>query len=154
MDWVDRLADEWGRQGLLHGEQATPEEVDDFERRFAVSLPEDVREYFLRLNGTVEGECGMDDDQLMGFWRLDQVASLAAEGIVGFEGAKDWFVFADFSIWCHAYAIRLSPDRGAGAPVAICYNPPTFPIARSMGEFIEAYLRRDQSILFAEPAVP
>jgi hypothetical protein len=154
VDWIDRLADYWGSQGLLHRQQPTRNEVDDFERRFAVSLPHDLREYFLRLNGTAGGQFEMADDELIAFWRLDQVATLAAECTVGFAEANDWFVFADYSIWCHAYAVRLSSDRRAGAPVAICHNPLTYQVAPSMAQFIDAYLRRDYSILFAAPPHP
>ncbi len=154
MDWIDRLAAYWNRQGLLHGQLPTAHEVKEFEDRCSVTLPADVREYFLPLNGTAGGQYMMADEDLIAFWRLDQVATLAAEGVTNVRDATHWFIFADHSIWGHAYAISLALDRNAAPPVAICYNPAFFQIAPSFSLFIDGYLRRDPEILYPEPPYP
>jgi SMI1/KNR4 family protein SUKH-1 len=149
VEWIDRLRAYRGAQGLLNGELPTVHDVENFETRFGVALPLDLREYFLHLNGTAGGRCAMDGDELISFWRLDELVTLASEGVIGLKNAEDWFVLADYSIWAHCYAIRLSPDRNAETPVAISYNPPTFQVTPTMPEFIDAYLRHDYSVLFA-----
>lgn len=147
MDWVDRLEARRRRDGLLHDQRPTSDEIDDFERRFEVVLPLDLREYFLRLNGTGQG---MTDDDLISFWRLDELEILTKYGVTDLKDAAEWFVFADYSIWAHAYAIRLRSDRDAPAPVAICF-PEAFQVASSMADFVSGYLCRDLSVLFTQP---
>src|SRR5262249_39548440 len=120
------------------------------EERFGIAMPPDLREYFLRLNGTAGGRCAIANGELISFWHLDELATLAAEGVAGIDDG-DWFVFADHAVCAYRYAIRLSSDRDAATPVAICYDPPTFEIASTISQFFDAYLRHDYAILFPPP---
>jgi hypothetical protein len=55
---------------------------------------------------------GMDDGDLIGFWHIDQVRPLSEERLeYKMDGDSNLFVFADWSIWAHAYAIRLSSEQ-------------------------------------------
>jgi hypothetical protein len=53
-----------------------PSDVAEFEQRHNVRLPSDLREYFLTLNGGILGHEGSADNDLISFWRLDQVESI------------------------------------------------------------------------------
>src|SRR5258705_7597114 len=79
------------------------------ERKYADTLPLIVRHYFSELNGTIQGKLGMDDENLIGFWHLDEVRPLDEE-CPEYKTAEEpnLFIFADHCIWAHAYAMRLA----------------------------------------------
>ncbi|MCA9612923.1 MAG: hypothetical protein H6722_30355 [Sandaracinus sp.] len=72
----------------------------------------------------------MRDDEmereLLRFWPLSEV-SPASEHLAG--AARDLFVFADWSLWGHAYAFRAGAvgdvwrvDDGTAAPVSVDFR--------------------------------
>ena len=119
----------------------TPDDIKAFEAQHGVHLPPFIADYFLTVNGTKEGQWAMEDEDLISFWHLDQVQTL--------EGGH-LFVFADWSIDAHSWAVRLTGDATAPAPIVITYEPPQ-QIAGTFEEFLDAYLRRERWALFPEP---
>jgi hypothetical protein len=84
-------------------------ELDSFEAQHHVVLPEDLRDYFLCVNGMPPDEV---DDGMIRFWMLEEVQPLVLSGPAfsdpGYiQHPESLFLFADYSLWAHAYAIRL-----------------------------------------------
>ena len=143
----DRLRREWAESGILAPEVATATEIAAFERRYGVTLPEDLRTYFALVNGTEIGYLGMDDEDLIGFWHLDQVKTFAEDEIEG-PDASSTFIFADHSIHVITYGVRLSADPTEPTPVVLVGGSKPVVVSQSIAEFFERYLRRDTSVIF------
>ena len=95
----------------------------------------------------------MDDKNLIGFWHLDQVRPVNEEcPEYAIATEPHLFVFADYSIWAHAYAIRLA--SGVDADTAIFVNGlagnRALKIAATFEEFLVKYAAGDQRMLFPE----
>jgi hypothetical protein len=135
----------WGASDLEAARPATPQDVTAFEQRYNVRLPLDLREYFLTLNGGILGHDGSADNELISFWRLDQVEPLAPSGI-----DRGLFAFADWSIDAHVYAIQLSADASAATPVYIFGGDQLIPAASSVAEFVRGYLVGNEHVLYGK----
>jgi hypothetical protein len=114
-----------------------------------VILPEDLRGYFSCVNGMPPD---IVDDGMIRFWMLDELQSLP-QGPPAFADAgyiqnpESFFLFADYSIWAHAYAIRLErTPLQFNEVVLIGYESPVT-ISRSFSEFVDHYLT-DKDCLF------
>lgn len=126
---------------------ATEKALSEFERRYSVQLPEDFRDYLRRANGT-----GDDMDDLgFQFWSLDRIKPVEVE-IDQHKPDRDLypgcFVFADYLLWCWAYAIQFAGDPAEIGRIFIVRvdgtRPP--PIAASFTGFAEAYLADSPTI--------
>ena len=95
------------------------------------------REYFLVANGTKEGQWGMEDEDLVSFWHFAQIRPLSEPWpSLPASEASGLFVFADWSIDAHQWAIRLNADAAAPAPIFITYDP-VQPVAASFEQFLD-----------------
>lgn len=147
--WV---ADEFGR-----GPTVTEADIAAFEARHGRGLPADARAYFLALNGF--GDHATMDGELLTFWDLSRRRPLSEEApALNVPDAESYFVFADYFMWCHAYALRLHPGENPTAEVVFVDDEQSVVIARSVTEFLEGYLRADFAMFFPErperPPVP
>lgn len=136
-----RLKNHWLSQGIEINPGVSTEELSAFESKYQVSLPADMRDYFLTVNGMAEG---VFDNALFRFWSLNEVKPIPEEAPdysdpSYIEDAESLFVFADFCIWSHAYAIRLSSDQGPNPIVVIGGETPTS-IFDSFFELVNNYL--------------
>ena len=131
------------------------ETIVAFEQRHSVSLPDDVRRFYSRFNGTLEMDTAFN-----AFWPLDEVDTVPKKlsdyaGIPDYSkiadnlpNADDYFVFADHSIWVNVYAIRLKGEHSATAPVLWIADGSTFDIiAESFLEFWLRYLTDPDSVI-------
>jgi hypothetical protein len=132
-------------------------EINEFEQRFSVQMPSDLRLYFQRLNG-MNTMPGHDfDEHGYGFLPLSAVRSVGA-----FTAALGWtidndrvglstaFVFIDYFQWSCAYAFETAADnRGA---IYLLGYPKARVVAPSFSSFIEQYLVDDRS-LFEPPMI-
>lgn len=151
--WSEAVKKHLRLQGIARGPIVTAEQVVVFEKRYGVQLPGDVREYFEEFNGSELGSGGPMDDQLLAFWHLSEVRPLSEElPDSSIPQADRYFVFADHSIWVHAYAIRLSSDPSESTPVVVVYDAAVGEVAPSMSAFFERYLAGDQTTLYPDPA--
>jgi hypothetical protein len=146
------LAAYWRSQGVEPAGGASLVEIEAFEWARGVRLPPDVRAYFATLNGTRDDAM---DQELISFWSLDRVRSAAAElehqEPVSPE-ASEFFCFADYSIWCHAYAVRLSADGTAPTEVAVVNDGrDLIPVASSFSAFLRAYLSDARRVALHPP---
>lgn len=113
---------------------ADPAAFADLEFRFDLKLPADVRAFYSRMDGTDMLDA---DHGLITLWPLDRWNRLDREDPQHAKaGLADAIVFADYSIWCWAYAAQFEPGSermtvhiiGGGAGV---------PIAETFTEFLE-----------------
>jgi hypothetical protein len=124
-------------------EVAIPDGVDrnaiaGFEARCGVRLPADMREYFATVNG-MGNRAEMDDD-MYGFWRLEEVqpvASYCPNVAERFPGAAEYYLFCDYSIDLFMYAIRLNRDEKVATPIAKIYPQVNCRFDHRFGSFTE-----------------
>jgi hypothetical protein len=138
----ESLKRHWSSHNVHINEGVSEAELNAFEAKHGVVLPSDLRDYFRCVNGMPPDET---DDGMIRFWMLEQVTALP-EGASQYsdrdyvEDPETLFLFADYSLWAHAYAIRLGNtalDRNK--VVIIGYNSPKL-IANSFSEFVNSYL--------------
>lgn len=93
--------------------------VSRLEARYRLVLPDDFRAYLLHAAPSGESM----DDQGIAWWPIDRVRNIPDELDAGWEGHNfglfcgeedSYLVFADYLIWCYAWAICCSngPNRG------------------------------------------
>lgn len=116
--------------------------ITSFEKEYSVSLPEDVRDYYLCVNGMPPD---VVDDEFIRFWMLEEVRPIPQSAPEYskpqyVQGSDSLFLFADYSIWAHAYAIRLTKtSTGLNEIFIIGHTSPVL-IANSFAEFVDIYL--------------
>ncbi len=134
----------WAANEVEAASPATPSNVAAFEQRYNVRLPSDLRQYFLTLNGGILGHEGSADNELISFWRLDQVEPLAR------VSERELFAFSDWSIDAHVYAIQLSADATAPTPIYIDGCGQLIPVASTFAEFVRGYLAGNEHVLYGK----
>lgn len=144
----DRLEAHWKTQGIKPPAGVSEGRLREFENRFSITLPPDLRGYFLRVNGM--GSRSESDDDWFSFWPIEDVVRASEEYEDQFiEDQASYFVFADHSICLPAYAIRLASSESFLHPVIAIYSDQreyrTSIVARSFSEFVERYLSDPES---------
>lgn len=128
---------------------ASHEAVTHFESKYGVILSDDLRTYFLTVDG-------MDDDDLdpalNRFWRLASVKPVHEE--LGDKYSDRFaypgcYLFADQLNWCFGWAVRLNATASTlSGPVFIVTAgyPPGPQIATSFAEFLTKYVDNPDSV--------
>ncbi len=119
-----------------------------FENKYDVRLPDDLKDYFATVDGFDDSD---SDENLFTFLPLAEVIPLDESWSLETPEAKSYFVFIDYCISAHVYAIRLTNDISLGNPVITTYVKPDenpIQIAGSFSEFVQGYLADDYSVLF------
>ena len=143
----------WRQLGFSYGPPVAPAQLDEFERRYGVRLPTDLRAYFTTLNGSELGKNGPMDSHLISFWHLSELCPLHEERPAApIPDGKSYFVFADYSIGVHDYVIELAADARAPSSVMVAYDDVLIEVATSFTAFLERYLVGDGAVLFPDPA--
>ena len=101
----------------------------------------------------------VEDNALFGFFPLSAIKPVPEE-LAGMDGTPDyspimktlgdpasWFVFVEYLIWSHVYALRLSPDPSEKTPVIWISGELHGVISPSFTEFAESYLTDPESLL-------
>ena len=148
----------WQAAGITARPGAAASDIDAFERRHGVRLPVEAREFYAHLDGMPPGAW---DEELLSFWPLAEAGPVpvllsGCRGIPDYGGierslpdAASYFVFADYSIWVHVYAVRLSADPTAPCPVVWIAGGGTWEVlALSFGEFLRLYAEEPWQVLF------
>jgi hypothetical protein len=115
--------------------------VSRLEDRYRLRLPEDFRRYLLEAAPSED----LWDDGDATWWSLGRVKNIPDEhehavsdlDIAG-EAASCLF-FADYLIWCWAWAVCCSEGPNRGKVALIGGSPDRF-VANSFSEFIDQYL--------------
>ena len=134
----------WTRYGIKLQRGATEKELREFEAKYNVRLPDDLKDYFSTVDGFADSGC---DENVITFLPLAEVEPLSKAWSRKPE-ADSYFIFADYSISCHVYAIRLTKDLTLGNRVIIAYDDNPKQIAGSFAEFVRGYLADDYGVLF------
>ncbi len=125
----------------------SPIQIQELERRYAVSLPEDFRVYLLTSSPVEESL----DNENTSWWHFDRIRNIPDE----YEhevshpriavGGSQYLFFADYAIWCWAWAISCTNDEDRGKVAIIGGMPDRF-VADSFSEFVEKYLSDIRSV--------
>lgn len=127
--------------------------INRFEQRHNVILPEAVRDYFR----TADGMGDDMDNEMFRFWPIQEVKPVE-EVLADTENGMVYpdryaypncFVFADYCIWCWAYAVRLTDDPKQPAPVFRITGDkePGEQMAASFIEFMSRYAEYPDNII-------
>ncbi|HXD32974.1 MAG TPA: SMI1/KNR4 family protein [Pyrinomonadaceae bacterium] len=147
----ESLKKKWLSQRITLNAGASLNEVTWFETKYNVLLPEDFREYFLTTNGFDGSEHWEIDENMITFLGLNEVKPLSEYWSSPVAGGDSYFVFADYSIAAHVYAIRLVSTVTDTNPVVVLWDRQPIQVANSFTEFVEAYLETKDSVLFPGP---
>ena len=143
----EKLESFWLRQNIKLCPGAAEKELCAFETKYGIQFPEDFRQYLRSMNGFDESDHWMIDDNLITFLGLSQIMPLDKYWSPGFANSAGFFVFADYSISAHVYAIQLRNAAVDRNQVVVIYDK-LIEVACSFTEFIEGYLKRDDAQLF------
>lgn len=132
--WIDTDAD-------IDTVALTESQLESLERKYGVRLPDDFREYLLH-SCPVEGNF---DNDLICWWPLDRIKNIVDEfphkvtdETIARDAAKYLF-FADYSIWCWAWAIACGDDENRGRVAAISGRDRF--VADSFAEFVNFFVQ-------------
>ena len=141
---IARLRETWLAHNVKINQGVKEEDLKRFQAQYGIILPEDFSEYFLCMNGM---DINTTDTELIRFWSLEELRPLTDEAPEYaqsdyLKNAACVFPFADYSIWSHAYALRLSAEKSAQNEIYVigCRQP--ILLAKSFAEFINLYLSR------------
>lgn len=156
---AERLRDYWSSIGAGQRPGVSQETVKSFESKHGVLLPEDFSQYILTVDGLMEGGW---DNEMISFWPLQSINSVP-EVLSDFAGIPDYsqigthlsvassyFVFADFLIWSHVYAIRLNSSPAEKSQILWLCGSEHHLIAESFSDFLQMYLENPASVLCPE----
>ena len=140
-----RLKEHWQSHGIECASGASLADIATFETSNGVVLPNDMRSYFLTVNGM--GELGTSDNDFFSFWAIQDLKTVAEDlpnRTARFADAARYYMFADHSIGLPTYAIRLSENPQDETPVASVFaDRGSFGIETFFGsftEFVNGYL--------------
>ena len=146
----ERLKAQWVAQGAKVRPGVTGEALRNFEAVHAVCLPQDMRDYFLAVDGMEEVDTMTGN--FFFFWPLHAVKTvseeLGPEAQAGIIESNQYFLFADYCLWCWGYAIRLT-NNPTGDNSVFCTGSSldnAGVVAGSFTEFVELYLADDAAI--------
>lgn len=139
---LERLRGHWLAQNIASSGGASEEEVAAFEREHKVALPPLFREYVRELNGMADAS---GDSDWVYFWPLSRMRRLCDLNYAGGEELSHYWAFADYLMASHDYAILLSPDLRAPAPVCVMY---VWQAAPSFEDFLRRYLEGDEELIY------
>jgi hypothetical protein len=152
----ERLKSYWDSAGIKVRGGTSQQALISFELKYGVCLTRDLRDYHSIVDGMEDGEA---DASMLSFLSLSSIKNVMEE-LIKFGGIPDYrklkeclpqthryFVFADFLICSHVYAIRLSPNRSDATPVIWICGKHWRTIASSFSDFAEKYLAGNGAIL-------
>jgi hypothetical protein len=144
----------WLRHGIKLNRGASESDIAVFESKYHVRLPKEMREYFAAVNGFDGSKHWMTDENVITFLALGEIKPLSEAWSPKVADAASYFVFADYSLSAHVYAIRLLNDSEGDNPVVVAYDDENLiGVASSFSEFVQGYLEDNNAILFPEPQV-
>jgi hypothetical protein len=121
---IRQVIEQWRAEDIPIRPAVTSEAITDFELRYRVKLPSDMRIFYSTVDGMGDH---YDDKTFLRFWPLEQIKPIpehihgCAEGISDFDA---YFVFFDHSIDVSLHAIRL--ERAVESEPSIARLSPPF----------------------------
>ena len=142
----------WASQNVKIGRPASVAEIEQFETDHQIRLQPDFESYLLAVNGMNDKAWETDDDWIC-FWSLQNMKSLKEEypdWAKKVKNADEYFIFADYSIRCHDFALRVTAGKPDSTAVYVLYSQPQ-KVASRFTEFIERYILSDGEMTFPDP---
>jgi cell wall assembly regulator SMI1 len=131
----------WRDSGIAIRPGVAQADIDTFELSHGVHLPDEMAEYFRLIDGMNEGSA---DEHGIRFWPLVEVRAVLEEIPKASKDLFDgYFVFADYSLWAHGYAVHLIEGK---SDVIIAGGETPFKVAASFGEFLELYINNPEML--------
>jgi hypothetical protein len=159
----EKLRTSWSTRGVNLPAGVPAARLEEFESRYGVRLPSDLRDYFLATDGMgpedLNPPFGGEDD-LFRFFPLHQVepATERFRPNLFLADQSSYFTFADHSISLPTFAIRLTREATWGHVVlAIFSDRREYRVSRVAGsfcDFVERYLASRGSRLGLIPSEP
>jgi hypothetical protein len=139
--YLDVIFERWRHEKIPHRPGVDVASISEFELRYAVTLPEDMREFYSTVDGMGEH---YDEDSFFRFWPLEQVQPIDHYypdlGNL-YPASQDYFLFFDHSIDLFMYAIRLQRDANAATPIARLYPQDDGSFEPAFDSFTEVLVR-------------
>ena len=146
MDLWHSIRRKWEQEGLESPPGVTLEALSAFERGYSVVLPTAMRDYFEVANGN--GDMGRD---FFTFWPLGEVKLVSEELVDPIHTDRfdypDCYLFADYLLWCWAYAIHLTGDAETSGPVYLVGGETPVVVAATFLEFMQKYAVDPDSLI-------
>ena len=137
----------WDSDGVgIRTRRVSASEIAELERHVGVTLPPAFRDY---LGNASPAEDPSWDDAFTNWWPYESLQTVA----VGYEHPltgdvegyrESLLLFADYSIWCSAWAINCAPGDDYGKVDVI--GDPDRLVAGSFDEFVGRYIEGDFSV--------
>ena len=141
-----KLISHWEASSISISIGVAEGQIREFEHRYHVVMPLDIREYFLQVDGMQMTLNDCKDKEGFSFWPLRRVKTVKEElnrsagKYTEAKGAESFFVFADYLDWSWAYAIYLSDDLSTRNKVVLIGKGLPIEIADSFTDFVNLYL--------------
>ncbi|MEO7248203.1 MAG: SMI1/KNR4 family protein [Novosphingobium sp.] len=138
---LERMIEGWG-VGTAQG--ASDNDLYGLEEKYAVRLPEDFRAYLKAApNGNDWDHVGTN------WWPLSQIKTVRQEcadlkDYVPLGGGDKQLIFADYLMWCCAWAVDCSETENRGRVIFLGEGDSY--VADSFDDFLDRYLRDNNSI--------
>jgi hypothetical protein len=137
-DSLDRLLQYWRRNKVQPAAlTATKSEIKAWEMQYGVAIPDDLRNYFLRVNGVRSGESLEFDHEGISFLPLSAMVPEHAWD-KNYDG-RGMYVFADFLAKCQWWCVELTADCRDRTPVFVRGLELRL-IASTFDQFLEQYM--------------
>lgn len=129
---------------MMLGEPATEGEIADFEAKYGVKFPADIREFFLKINGVyVDG--GFIAIEPLGEWCLaSEYGNYSPQYFIKYfrevlaEDADQYFHFGNYDISVWDWFIKLNANPEAETSIIVVHEKTT-KIADSFTNFLQKY---------------
>jgi hypothetical protein len=137
----ERLLGWWAATGTHvapHG--ASESAILELEERYSLTLPADFRRYLL--SASPREELWDEEDTI--WWPLARIRNIPEEYEHGVSDeriaakAGQYLFFADYCVWCWAWAIACTDDENRGRVAIIGGSPDRF-VADSFADFVDRY---------------
>jgi len=136
---IEQMIHKWREEGATVNSPATSEQIEDFERKHSVRIPEDMRSYLSYANGMEP----VDKSEFC-FWKLEEFELLSMKRTEQ-TGTAQLYCFADWCVCAVAYFIELGPDTSIPNRVFAIDGPGC--VANSFSAFVSKYLS-DPDVLY------
>jgi hypothetical protein len=139
----------WAQTKAGISTEAIPEQrIAELERRYNIGLPDDFRQY-LRLSSPV-GEAM--DNEMVTWWSIDRIKNIPDEypyelGTMITNAGREYLFFADYCIWCWAWAISCANDETTGKVALIAGPSYDKFVADNFTDFVRQYVSDPKSAI-------
>lgn len=150
------LTAHWASNGIQMAPGCSLDRIAEFERRYQVAMPAQLRAFYLSANGMSQTFDDEYDKNGFSFWPLERVIPLAdflaTNKWPELPAAVGFFAFADYLHLSWAYAIRLTP--GHSNCVVIIGKEPLELVSDSFEGFLNAYVTDSHQMYEGAPFDP